>query len=311
MRRKSWSRPAKPPQRRIATWHAFCSLAEEAEPHLFSADQVAWLDTLAAEHNNLRAALDWAVARADAHAALRLVTALRSLWYTRGHYDEGQRRTLQVLAMPAAQARTNVRAAALNAAAALLWASGDAAALPLLDEALAIGREIADPWNTGWALLHQGTIAYRQGDHASARPLLEDGLASCRAAGSAGRRGVGWGLIFLGDLALDAGEHQQARAYFAESVGLLRELSDYGLLAYPLRRLAHLALGQGDFAAAKALCTESLRLNQAIDDRLAVVACLAAHAAIAAAEGQAASGAQRTEPPVVCGKPVRRRGGPA
>src|SRR5262249_19636598 len=157
-----------------------------------------------------------------------------------------------------------------NAAAALLWAIGDAeAALPLLSEGLAIGREIGDTWNTGWALLHQGTIAYRQGDRAPARALLEDGLANCRAAGPTGGRGVGWGLIFLGDLAFDAGELRRARACFAEGVDLLRELSDYGLLAYPLRRLAHLALGQGDFVAAKALCTESLRLNQAIDDQLA------------------------------------------
>jgi DNA-binding SARP family transcriptional activator len=234
--------------------------------------------------------------RGDAHAALRFVTALRSFWYTRGHYDEGRRRTLAVLAMPAAQERTLARAGTLNAAAALLWVGGDAiAALPLLDEALAIARAHTDPLNTGWALLHQGMIAYRRGDHAAARPLLAEGIADCRAAGPAGQRGVGWGLIFLGDLALDAGELEQARARFAESVELLRELSDHGLLAYPLRRLAHLALQDGDFAAARALCTESLRLNQAIDDRLAVVACLAAYASVAAAEGQQADGARRTE----------------
>src|SRR4051812_17026228 len=97
------------------------------------------------------------------------------------------------------EVRTSERASALNAAAALLWASGDAdAALLLLDEALAIGREIGDLWNTGWVLLHQGTIAYRQGDHTSARPLLEDGLANCRAAGPAGQRGVGWGADLSG-----------------------------------------------------------------------------------------------------------------
>src|SRR5262249_46554637 len=223
-------------------------------------------------------------------------TALRSFWYTRGHYDEGHRRTLQVLAMPAAQQRTTARAMALNAAGALLWAGGDArAALPLLDEALAIGREIGDQLNTGWALLHLGTIAYQQHDYLAAQPLLEAGLADCRAAGAAGRRGVGWGLIFLGDLAQHAGDTELARSRFEMSVALLRELANYGLLAYPLRRLGHLALQQGDFAAAKALCTESLQLSQAIDDRLRVAACLAARAAIAAAQGQAASGALRME----------------
>lgn len=104
---------------------------------------------------------------------------------------------------------------------------------------------------------------------------------------------MGWGLIFLGNLALDAGEPELARASFAESVELLRALADYGLLAYPLRRLAHIALADGDLAAARALSTESLRLNQAVDDRPAVVACLAAHMAIAAAAGETAGGTQR------------------
>jgi DNA-binding SARP family transcriptional activator len=38
------------------------------------------------------------------------------------------------------------------------------------------------------ALLHLGMIAYQQGDHAAARPLLESGLSSCRASAAlAGR----------------------------------------------------------------------------------------------------------------------------
>src|SRR5262249_2351882 len=157
---------------------------------------------------------------------------------------------LRALALPTALAHTPARASALNAAGAILWARGDAAeARQLLEEALAIGREIGDPLNTGWALLHIGTIAYQQHDYGAAQPLVESGLASCRAAGAAGRRGVGWGLIFLGDLALHAGDQQQACERFAESVALLREQADYGLLAYPLRRLGHLALQQGDLQA--------------------------------------------------------------
>jgi len=274
----------------------FTRLAEQAEPYLFSADQVAWLDRLATEHDNLRAAIDWSLEHADAPAALRLVAALRSFWYTRGHYDEGRQRTLRALAMPAAQAHTSARASALNAAGAILWAGQAAAeAHPLLEEALAIGHEIDDQWNIGWALLHLGTIAYQQGDHSAALPLLESGLSSCRAAGAAGRRGVGWALIFLGDIALHAGDQNQARSHYQESVALLRELSDHALLAYPLRRLAHLALQQGEFGTAAALCEESLRYNLAIEDRLAVAACLAGLAAVAAAEGQAAGAARSAD----------------
>ena len=184
----------------------FVAFAAEGEPALFSADQTAWLVRFETEHDNLGLALDWARDTADGGAALQLTAALWSFWNTRGHYQEGRRRLLEALSLPTAQAATAARAKALNAFGALLWTLGDAAeARPLLDEALAIGRAIDDPWNIGWALLHQGMIAYQQGDHTGARPLLEAGLASGRAAGAGGRRSVGWALIFLGDLAFDAG----------------------------------------------------------------------------------------------------------
>jgi predicted ATPase/DNA-binding SARP family transcriptional activator len=272
----------------------YLGLAEQAEAYLYSAAQSAWLDRLAADHDNLRVAFDRALAQADAPAALRLVVALRSFWHTRSFYDEGRRRTLAALEMPAAQAPTPLRARALNAAGALLWASRDAAAArPLLDEALAIGRACRDAWNIGWALLHKGMIAYQQGDHMLARRLLKGGIANSQAAGLEGRRGVGWGHIFLGDVALQAGDPSQAEEHFEEGVAQLRELGDHAMLAYPLRRLGHLATERGDVQTAQELCAESLRHNLAIDDRLAVGACFAVLAAVSEEEASRAGAPRR------------------
>jgi len=102
----------------------FVHLAEEAEPHLFAADQVAWLDRLALEHDNMRAAFDYAMERAGAPTARRLVTALRSFWYTRGYYDESRQHTLRALARPRVCAWAVGSASALNAATAILWTGG-------------------------------------------------------------------------------------------------------------------------------------------------------------------------------------------
>ena len=272
----------------------FARLAEEGEPHLFSVDQMVWLAHFEIEHDNLRMAIAWARDRADGPAALRLTAALWSFWNTHGHYQEGRRWLLEALALPTAQARTAARAKALNAFGALLWTFDAAETRPLLEEALSIGRALGDQWNTSWALLHLGMIAYRHGDPGAARPLLEAGLTSGRATGAAGRRSVGWALIFLGDLMLDAGAQDEARRHFEESIATLRELSDRALVGYPLRRLGHLALQQGDYERAAILCRESLQINLAIEDRLAVAACLAGLAAVTAARGQAATAPERT-----------------
>jgi predicted ATPase len=54
----------------------FLTLAEEAYPELKGANQLEWLEKLEAEHDNMRAALSWALQRKEAEVALRLGGAL-------------------------------------------------------------------------------------------------------------------------------------------------------------------------------------------------------------------------------------------
>ena len=65
----------------------FLALAETADPHLRRAEQLDWLATLAAEHDNIQAALHWAVG-ADPALALRLIGALAGYWFLRGERGE-------------------------------------------------------------------------------------------------------------------------------------------------------------------------------------------------------------------------------
>src|SRR5436309_409910 len=43
----------------------FLRFAEEAEPHTKRAEQLVWFQRLEGEHDNLRAALDWAIRSGD------------------------------------------------------------------------------------------------------------------------------------------------------------------------------------------------------------------------------------------------------
>ena len=57
-----------------------------------AAEQRAWLDRLDVEHDNLRAAIDWATARPDPEVAIGLGFALWRFWQKRGYLLEGRRR---------------------------------------------------------------------------------------------------------------------------------------------------------------------------------------------------------------------------
>ena len=67
----------------------FTELTETAEPHLRRAEQLEWLATLEAEHDNIGAAMRGAIAAGEAQAAMRLAAAAGFYWWLGGHRAEG------------------------------------------------------------------------------------------------------------------------------------------------------------------------------------------------------------------------------
>jgi predicted ATPase len=91
---------AEAPAMRQRHAHFFLALVEEAEPQLVGAEQVAWLNRLEQEHDNLRAVLRWFIERGEAAAGLRLGGALWRFWRTRGYLTEGRAWLVELLALP-------------------------------------------------------------------------------------------------------------------------------------------------------------------------------------------------------------------
>jgi predicted ATPase len=83
----------------------FSALAEEADSELKGPDQLQWLQRLEAEHDNIRAALGWALQPGETEVVLRLGDALWWFWSVRGHYSEGRRWLEEALA--AGEARSS------------------------------------------------------------------------------------------------------------------------------------------------------------------------------------------------------------
>jgi predicted ATPase len=116
----------------------FLALAEEAEPELRRPDQLRWLDRLAAERDNLHAALRWAVDAGEAAPALRLAAALGWYWTLTSARAEALDWTAKALALPgearagpgpglAFRALTSI-SGGVDLARPWSWAPGDGAA---------------------------------------------------------------------------------------------------------------------------------------------------------------------------------------
>ena len=94
---------------RIARAHAgyLTDLAEQAEPELRGDGQARWLPRLAAERDDIDAALAWCTAHADTEpdAGLRLVGSLGWYWYFATSPDGGRQVAAMLAAAPGAPPR--------------------------------------------------------------------------------------------------------------------------------------------------------------------------------------------------------------
>ena len=244
----------------------FLRVAEEAKPALTGPQLVTWLERLEREHENLRAALGWALEGERAEMALRLSTALERFWVIRGHRNEGLAFLERALA-GSADVATDVRAKALLAAARLAFVHRNYNRGEVLaQESLALFRELGDGWGIALSLDRLGMAAWRQGDFAAAGGLMEEALALFRAIDDQDR--VAWSLFTLGLLNNKQGEYTRACALFEESVTLFRKLGNKRGLAASLGQLAGtLFVSQAEPTVIDPLLQEGFSLQREVGDQ--------------------------------------------
>jgi predicted ATPase/class 3 adenylate cyclase len=258
-------------RRRHGGW--FLDLAVAAGPNLTGAHQGEWLDRCDQEHANLRAALDWAVETGGTGRALEAATALWRFWQQRGHLAEGRRRLEELLAIPAAEARTPERAKALAAAGGIAWWQEDiAAAGRFYEEALAIERELGDPAGVADALYNQAFVVAAAGDFEGAYRRFEESLELFRRAGDeAGAARADW-MIVIRDLA--AGRWDRPIAKAEGAVATWRRAGAHFDLGTGLVWLAVVYARAGRMADAQVAMREALELFREADSPVGIVSVL-------------------------------------
>jgi predicted ATPase/DNA-binding CsgD family transcriptional regulator len=244
--------------------HAACflDLAERADRALTGPEQRLWLTRLEVDHGNLRAALGWALAEADATFGLRLASALARFWVTHGHVKEGRDWLRRMLALPdtdGSDVAIAVRANALARAGWLAHCHDDyAAAAQLLEESLALYRPLGQSEHLADRLMNQGMMARAEGDYGQAVWFFQQCIDLYREVGDRG--GVGRSLYRLAHVVREQGETDRARTLSQECLTQFRASGDRSGEAAAQLSLCDVARDVGDGIAVRAHCTESLRL---------------------------------------------------
>lgn len=244
----------------------FLRWAEEAPPDPALAIPREWLEQREREHENLRAALAWSVARGEAEEGLRLGVALVPFWKARFDWTEGLHWLEALLALPNATEHPALRARALHGAGTLAWHQGDhPAARAFLDESLAIWPAQDDPLERANVLYLSGHVALnRQGNLGRARSLYQECLTIRCAAGD--RQGTAGALYSLGCVALRLGDYRQVRARWQQSVAIQREFGHPWTVADILSRLGRSAYEHGEYEEACRFLEESVATLRAMGD---------------------------------------------
>jgi predicted ATPase/class 3 adenylate cyclase len=276
-------------RRRHALW--VLGLVEAREAELTGGEDKPWLDRLAAEHDNVRAATRWALETGDAATGMRIASAVWRFWQQRGHLAEGRRAVEALLALPAAAAPTRERAQGLTALAGIAYWQSDFAQLgPWYEETVRIYRDLDDRRGLADALYNLSFVPFISGDLDRAGDLMEQSRAIYSDLGDDA------GLAKLGD-SLTALRYRQGK--LAEAIDSFQAVLRYRraqknafYLGDSLTLYSLLLIGAGRMDDAKAVMKEALETQIAVGNIGSTAALLLLGAIFALRRGDAVRAAR-------------------
>jgi predicted ATPase/tetratricopeptide (TPR) repeat protein len=245
----------------IRRQHALCflSLAEQAAAGLKGPGRTAWLNRLEDEHDNLRAALQWAREHREVRIGLRLAVALEQFWELRSYLSEGARWLAELLAI-AQDEEPDLKAAALRIAGNRTFAFDIASAAELTEQSLALYRQLADDRGAAEALHQRGLVAFYQADYGRAADCLAESLALARGLGDTNlvNRWL-WSLAWPGSGQDEiSGDIAETKKLAEESLERSRQLKDPRGVCAAIEALLYVARLEGEPARVQSLIEEFL-----------------------------------------------------
>jgi non-specific serine/threonine protein kinase len=249
----------------------FIGWAEDAEPQLYRAEQMEWLELYEVEHDNLRLALEWCLSaqgRLKAQAGLQLAAACGRFWLLHSYFSEGRKRLSTVLEKEGAQECTLARAYALFHLAEMMYLQADYPPMhAVAEEALSIFRELGDPGRVGTAntLDSLGELASEEGDYDRALAYFQEALEIYRGLNDL--RGITLMHMQIGWTAMRAGGYAVTEGHLNEFLRLAQQVSDKTFLAFAYSGMGEVTLRQGQIERAISLLMRALTLFRERGDK--------------------------------------------
>ena len=212
------------------------------------------------ELDNLRLALDWALAK-DVKSGLELITIPVFFWEIRTNIQEWESRLAQFLERY--KEADSLRAHGLIMHAHLLGLiNGLKQAENLANQSLALSRAISDRYMEAYSLWGLGSILTLQGNMEQGIPLVEQSLAIYRSIGDPLGQSIAarW-------LCLKTNDPEHSKSLLLESLRLSREMGNLSGIAVCLNLLADKAIRVGDFSPAIAWLEEAKKLHHQLGDQ--------------------------------------------
>ena len=283
-------------RRRQATW--VLDLAEQARPALITAERRTWLDRLDQEHDNIRAAIGWAIEEKEAEIALRFVAALWRFWQFRGYLAEGHERARAAIDLPSAGEHPRELLGALEAAGGLAyWRALHGEARQHYQRALELARQLGDRSAEAEQLYNLSfthavlTEAERTAeDIAEARRLLEQSLALFTELHD--RSGQAKATWALSENHFVVGEYEESLRRGRYALDIFTELGDRNMAAWSRWDVATSSFKLGRLAEARDEFASVLETFAEAQDVSGHVIVLTAFAALAATVGDRARAAR-------------------
>ncbi|MFY9775543.1 MAG: BTAD domain-containing putative transcriptional regulator, partial [Trebonia sp.] len=275
----------------------FTELAEIADPQLRRADQLNWLATLEAEHDNIGAAMRGALAAGEAQSAMRLAAGAGWYWWLGGHKTEGMELLTAATEAPGEvtdEARATVygllvqfvsagrgdeHQAAVWIHEAYRFSQGSQLRHPAPRVVAALERMLQardavltawelllsdqDPWVRAIARLQLGKMRIMLGQGGrEADVYLETALAEFRALGE--RFGISFALTELADRMAVRGEFAAAGSHYEQAIAVVTEVGSTEDVIRLRSQQAQLYWLLGDEAASAAAITEAQRYAERV-----------------------------------------------